>query len=65
VNNGIIQIWLDGTLVVSRTQLASYAGTGGSNVFQSGYILGWANNGFAAGQFMYLDNFTISTGGFP
>lgn len=63
--NGAIQIWLNGSLVLSRTNLLAYAGTGGVNSFQSGYLLGWANNGFPAGQYMYLDNFSISTGGFP
>ncbi len=65
VSDGVIQIWIDGVRVLSRTNLAAWAGTGGNDSFRAGYLLGWANNGFPAGQFMYLDDFTISTGGFP
>lgn len=64
-DNGILQLWLDGVLVINRQKLRSYAAGTGANVFQSGYLLGWANNGFPSGQYMYLDDFSISTSGFP
>lgn len=64
-NDGILQIWVDGTLLLSTTKMANYPGASGAKTFTEGYILGWANNGFAAGQVMYVDDFTISTGGFP
>jgi hypothetical protein len=65
VDNGIIQIWIDNALVQNRQKLRSFAAGTGANRFQSGYLFGWANNGFPAGQYIYVDDFTISTGGFP
>lgn len=64
-SDGIIQIWLDGILVLNRIHLAASPTNGALNAFESGYLLGWANNGFPAAQRMYVDDFTISTGGFP
>ncbi len=63
-DNGVIRIWLDDLLVLDRQKLRAYAGTGGINAFESGYLLGWANNGFPTGQRMYIDDFSISTGAF-
>ncbi|MDQ8167715.1 MAG: hypothetical protein P3C09_08150, partial [Gemmatimonadota bacterium] len=64
-NDGIIQIWFDGTQVINKTNLPSYAWNGVGNYFEAGYLLGWANSGFAPGVNMYVDDVTISTGGFP
>ncbi len=63
-NDGIIQMWFDHKLVQHRVKLPSYGLNGTKNYFEEGYLLGWANNGFPAGQFMYIDDFKISTGGF-
>jgi hypothetical protein len=66
-NDGVIQVWVDGSPVINLTTLDNgdiYA-TGTNMVgYTSGYILGWANNGWPAGQYVYLDDFVITTGGF-
>jgi hypothetical protein len=63
-NDGIIKIWLDDSQVYNRTNLPSYSITGVSNFFSGGYLLGWSNTGFQAGQYMYIDDVVVSTGGF-
>lgn len=64
-NDGVIQVWIDRTLALNATALASYAWGGVANYFEDGYLLGWANNGFPTGQNMYLDDFTVSATSFP
>jgi hypothetical protein len=64
-NDGIIQIWVDGTLVIDAHALANYPPGGSLNYYQRGYIIGANNTGFMqTGQVMYLQNFRLSTGGF-
>jgi hypothetical protein len=65
-NDGVLQMWIDGNLVISWTTLhnGNIYGVGGPTGYTTGYILGWANNGWPAGQYVYLDDFTITTGGF-
>ena len=63
-NDGVMQIWLDNTMIYDRRDLASYAVGGVGNAFTEGYLLGWANSGFPPGQIVYIDNVAISTGGF-
>lgn len=63
-NDGVIQIWLDDQQIYNRTNLASYSITGVSNYFSGGYLMGWSNTGFQPGQYMYIDDVTVSTGGF-
>jgi hypothetical protein len=65
VDNGVIKMWLDDSLILSRERLRAYAAGAGKNYFEAGYLLGWAANTFPVGQRMYLDDFSISTGGFP
>jgi hypothetical protein len=64
-NDGVIQIWLDDTQAINKTNLPSYAWNGVGNYFEAGYLLGWANSGFELGVNMYVDDVTISVGGFP
>jgi hypothetical protein len=64
-NDGVIQIWVDGILASDKTDLPSYSWEGIDNYFDTGYILGWSATGFAPGQYMYVDDFSISVGGFP
>jgi hypothetical protein len=64
-NNGVIQIWFNGALLVDKRNLPSYAAGGVGNFFQSGYLLGWANSTFNPETNMFIDDVTISTGGFP
>ena len=63
-NDGVVQIWADDILILSNTALHSYPGAGAPNTFTTGYLLGWANNGFQAGQYTYIDDVVISRGGF-
>jgi hypothetical protein len=65
-NDGVVQIWVDGTLVQDDHALINgdiYGGTGPTG-YTTGYLLGWANNGWPAGQYVYLDDFVITTGSF-
>lgn len=66
-NDGVIEYFLDGATVFSYTHLQNgniYAGTNSPFGFTTGYILGAANNGWPTGQYVYLDDFSIKTGGF-
>jgi hypothetical protein len=64
-NDGILQVWIDGVLATNKKHLPTYPTNGVSNFFEAGYLMGWANSGFQPGQYMYVDDVTISTGGFP
>jgi hypothetical protein len=63
-NDGVVQIWTDDKLILSRTTLHSYPGAGAPNTFTTGYLLGAANNGFVPGQYTYIDDVVFSSGGF-
>ena len=65
-NDGVVQIWVDGVLTLDQHALATgnIYGVAGPTGYTTGYLLGWANNGFQVGQMVYLDDFTITTGGF-
>jgi hypothetical protein len=66
-NDGVMQIWVDGSFIVNLTTLDNgdiYALGQSPAGYTQGYILGWANNRFPAGQYVYLDDFVITTGGF-
>jgi hypothetical protein len=64
-NDGILQIWIDGVLATNKKHLPTYPSNGAFNYFEAGYLMGWANSGFQEGQYIYIDDLTISTGGFP
>jgi uncharacterized protein YjdB len=66
-NDGVIQIWIDGALVIDRRALVNGNIYGGANPpvgYTTGYLLGAATNNWPAGQYVYLDDFVITTGGF-
>jgi hypothetical protein len=63
--SGVIQVWIDDALAINSTALHNYPPGGARNYYVNGYLLGWANSGFLPGQKMYIDDFTMSTGGFP
>lgn len=63
--SGIIQMWADNTILLNSTRLQTYPPGGSPNSYTHGYILGHANNGFQPGQYMYVDDVTISSSGFP
>ena len=62
-NNGIIQIWLDDTLIVNRVNLPLYTNGTHPNSWTNGYIMGAKNSGGNGAQ-VYIDNVRFSTGGF-
>lgn len=62
-NDGIARVWKTpqgGTkkLIFERTDAKLYNPDG--NYFERGYLLGWANSGFAATTALYIDNVVIS-----
>jgi hypothetical protein len=66
-NDGVLQIWVNDTLVLSRTNMPTYAGLFGPgvhNAFRSGYLWGFQNNAARPSGRLYLDNIRFSTGGF-
>jgi uncharacterized protein YjdB len=65
-NDGVIQLWIDGIQVISFTSLknGNIYGVAGPTGYTTGYLLGWANNAWPAGQNVFLDDFVITTGGF-
>jgi len=58
-NDGVMQLWKNGSQIVNITNLASWGGTG-KNYFDAAYILGWSNSGYANETLFYVDNFVIS-----
>jgi hypothetical protein len=60
-NDGVIQIWRDGVQIVSATNLPTYPSGGAGNYYNFGYLLGWANAGFAQATNVYIDDVTFST----
>ena len=66
-NDGVLQIWVNDTLALSRTDMPTYAGLFGpgvNNFFRSGYLWGWQNNAGRPTGLLYVDNIRFSTGGF-
>ena len=63
-NNGVIEVWRDGTKVISATTLANYPSGGAGNYYNFGYLMGWANSGFAQATNVYVDDVSFSATGF-
>lgn len=61
-NDGVIQVWKNGVLVASSTNLPCFPSTGAANNgFNYGYHLGFANAGFSSGNInMLIDNMTMT-----
>lgn len=59
-NDGIIKMWIDDKLVLDSHDLPLYPSGGIDNFFRHGYIMGWANSGFAQTSYTYIDDFEIS-----
>ncbi|WP_168118649.1 heparin lyase I family protein [Paenibacillus sp. HB172176] len=63
--DGVSEMWVDGMQVHDHHDLNSWPTTGGAadvdkNIFNHGYIMGWANSGFNETSYTYIDDFTIS-----
>ncbi len=60
-NDGVMQMWVDGVLVVNATTLPLFSGApDAKNWLRNGYIMGWANSGFSLTTDTYIDDFVIS-----
>jgi hypothetical protein len=60
-NDGIIEMWANGAQLFRSADLPLYPSNGSSPAFQFGYLLGWANSGFAQATRIYIDDVQIST----
>jgi hypothetical protein len=59
--DGVLRIYKNGTLLIERTAMDNYA-VGEAHAYRYGYLMGWANSGFAATTHVVLDNVVISEG---
>lgn len=59
-NDGVIQMWIDGALILDDTALDLYPSGGVGNFLRNGYFMGWMNTGFDSTSSMYIDDVTIS-----
>lgn len=59
-NDGVIQMWINDKLVLDSHDLPLYPTGGVGNYLRNGYIMGWANSGFAQTSYTYIDDFIIS-----
>ncbi len=57
-SDGVIEIWKNGSSLISVKNLASNA-TSGKNYMDEAYILGWANSGFNVDTKMYVDDIEV------
>lgn len=57
--DGVMEIWKNGSLWYSRTNLAIF-GSSGRNYINEIYLLGWANSGFAVDTDFRVDNVVIA-----
>jgi hypothetical protein len=59
---GTINIWKNGVLVVENAgTVNAYATVPPANAYRYGYLLGWANSGYAADTYLYLDDAIFAT----
>jgi uncharacterized protein YjdB len=57
INDGVLQLWKNGTLEIDEHALRLWSdGIDGQNYFQHGYLLGWANSGYAEDTAIYIDD---------
>ncbi len=58
-NDGVVQMWKDGVLILSNNNLPWYDSTNQANYISQGYLLGWSNSGYAQTTNIYIDDFRI------
>jgi hypothetical protein len=59
-NDGVIEMWVDGVKTISNQRLPIYPSGGVGNYLRHGYLMGWANSGFAATGVTFIDDVIIS-----
>ncbi|RZO64910.1 MAG: hypothetical protein EVA89_03350 [Sandaracinaceae bacterium] len=57
--NGVFELWVDGALIASHTDIAIDGAPCAPNAFIDGYLLGWANSGFDVDTHVYIDDVAI------
>jgi len=62
--DGIIELWRDDVMLSRASVLKMFPGDGAGG-YDFGYIMGWANSGFAQATDMYIDDVRISTSDTP
>ena len=66
-NTGIVRTWrrweneAEYTLLVERTNYGFEQVEGGNPGWSGGYLMGWANSGYAITTEFLIDDFTVST----
>jgi hypothetical protein len=59
-NDGVMEMWVDGVKTISNQRLPLYPAGGVGNYLRHGYLMGWANSGFAATGVTFIDDVIIS-----
>jgi len=58
---GTIKVWKNDVLIIDDTSQVNNYMSGETHAYRYGYILGWANSGFAQDTDFYLDNVIMGT----
>jgi hypothetical protein len=58
---GTIQIWKNGTLIIDNPNQVALYKEGSIHAYKQGYLLGWANKGFAEDTDFYIDDVVFGT----
>lgn len=58
--DGVFELAIDGKPVVSTKSFAQGGAPCSPGYFKQGYLLGWANSGFAKDTNVYIDDVTFS-----
>ena len=58
-NDGVIQLWKDGALILDDRSLPWYDTSRQANYLTQGYLMGWSNSGFSETTYIYVDDFSI------
>lgn len=59
--DGVLRIWKNGSLVIERTAMGNYT-VGEPHAYRYGYLLGYANSGFASTTKIVIDNVRVYEG---
>ena len=57
--NGVFEIWKDGTLILQLLDDPFYDNAGTDNYLKNGYLLGWANTAYLVETSIFIDDFSI------
>lgn len=62
--DAVAELWVDGLQIHNHRNLNTWLIDGGAedaafNIFNSGYVMGWANSGFDETSYTYIDDFKV------